>query len=69
MSKELNPANCCRIARGCIVSDKAVGNVAKRLGNRIKLTLKPASDIDSFVSRSKTADFLTWLESGEQQGL
>ena len=69
ISKELNPANFFRISRSCIVSDKAVGNVAKRLGNRIKLTLKPASNIDSFVSRSKTADFLTWLESGEQQGL
>ena len=69
ISKELNPANFFRISRSCIVSDKAVGNVAKRLGNRIKLTLKPASDIDSFVSRSKTADFLNWLESGEQQGL
>lgn len=69
ISKELNPAYFFRISRSCIVSDKAVGNVAKRLGNRIKLTLKPASDIDSFVSRSKTADFLTWLESGEQQGL
>ena len=69
ISKELNPANFFRISRCCIVADKAVGNVAKRLGNRIKLTLKPASDIDSFVSRSKTADFLTWLESGEQQSL
>ena len=69
ISKELNPANFFRISRSCIVADKAVGNVAKRLGNRIKLTLKPASDIDSFVSRSKTADFLTWLESGEQQNL
>ena len=65
--KELNPATFFRISRSCIVSDKSVGNVAKRLGNRIKLTLRPASDIDSFVSRSKTADFLTWLESGEQQ--
>lgn len=65
--KELNPSIFFRISRSCIVSDKSVGNVAKRLGNRIKLTLKPASDIDSFVSRSKTADFLTWLESGEQQ--
>lgn len=69
ISKELNPAHFFRISRSCIVADKAVGNVAKRLGNRIKLTLKPASDIDSFVSRSKTSDFLLWLESGEQQGL
>ena len=69
ISKELNPSHFFRISRSCIVADKAVGNVAKRLGNRIKLTLKPVSDIDSFVSRSKTADFLTWLESGEQQGL
>ena len=69
ISKELNPANFFRISRSCIVADKAVGNVAKRLGNRIKLTLKPSSDIDTFVSRSKTADFLTWLESGEQQSV
>lgn len=69
ISRELNPANFFRISRSCIVADKAIGNVAKRLGNRIKLTLKPASDIDSFVSRSKTADFLAWLESGEQQGM
>ena len=67
ISKELNPSHFFRISRSCIVSDKAVGNVAKRLGNRIKLTLRPASNIDSFVSRSKTADFLLWLESGEQQ--
>ncbi|MBQ5844572.1 MAG: response regulator transcription factor [Alistipes sp.] len=69
ISKELNPAHFFRISRSCIVADKAVGNVAKRLGNRIKLTLRPASNIDTFVSRSKTADFLAWLESGEQQGL
>jgi DNA-binding LytR/AlgR family response regulator len=69
ISKELNPAIFFRISRSCIVADKAVGNVAKRLGNRIKLSLKPASDIDSFVSRSKTSDFLAWLENGEQNGL
>lgn len=66
ITKELNPATFFRISRSCIVSDRAVGNVAKRLGNRIKLTLKPSSDIDTFVSRSKTADFLLWLEHGEQ---
>ena len=66
VSKELDPAHFFRISRSCIVADSSIGNVAKRLGNRIKLTLKPASDIDSFVSRSKTADFLTWLEHGEQ---
>ncbi len=65
ISKELDTARFFRISRSCIVSDKAVGNVAKRLGNRIKLTLNPASNIDSFVSRSKTADFLIWLEHGE----
>lgn len=65
ISKELDTARFFRISRSCIVSDKAVGNVAKRLGNRIKLTLNPPSTIDSFVSRSKTADFLIWLEHGE----
>lgn len=65
ISKELDTSRFFRISRSCIVSDKAVGNVAKRLGNRIKLTLNPPSTIDSFVSRSKTADFLIWLEHGE----
>jgi DNA-binding LytR/AlgR family response regulator len=65
ISRELDPTRFFRISRSCIVADSAIGNVAKRLGNRIKLSLKPSSDVDSFVSRSKTADFLAWLESGK----
>lgn len=66
VSKELDPSRFFRISRSCIVADSSIGNVAKRLGNRIKLTLKPTSNIDTFVSRSKTADFLSWLEHGNQ---
>ena len=66
VSKELDPSRFFRISRSCIVADSSIGNVAKRLGNRIKLTLKPTSNIDTFVSRSKTADFLAWLEHGNQ---
>lgn len=60
--KELDPTRFFRISRSCIVSSKSVGQVVKKLGNRLKLTLKPASNIDSFVSRAKTADFMEWLE-------
>lgn len=67
ISRDMDPARFFRISRSCIVADSAIGTVAKRLGNRIKLSLKPSSDIDSFVSRSKTADFLVWLESGKQE--
>jgi DNA-binding LytR/AlgR family response regulator len=66
VSKELDPSRFFRISRSCIVADSSIGNVAKRLGNRIKLMLKPTSNIDTFVSRSKTADFLAWLEHGNQ---
>ena len=62
--KELDPTRFFRISRSCIVSSKSVGQVVKKLGNRLKLTLKPASNIDSFVSRAKTADFMEWLEKG-----
>lgn len=65
ITRELDPTRFFRISRSCIVADSAIGNVAKRLGNRIKLSLKPSSDVDSFVSRSKTSDFLAWLESGK----
>lgn len=67
ISRDLDPSRFFRISRSCIVADSAIGSVAKRLGNRIKLSLKPSSNIDTFVSRSKTADFLVWLESGTQE--
>ncbi len=62
--EELDPSHFFRISRSCIVSNSGIGSVAKKLGNRIKLALKPTSEIDSFVSRSKTAEFLVWLERG-----
>lgn len=62
VSKDLNPARFFRISRSCIVSSVSIGQVVKKMGNRLKLTLKPASNIDSFVSRAKTADFMEWLE-------
>lgn len=62
VSKDLNPARFFRISRSCIVSSASVGQVVKKMGNRLKLSLKPASNIDSFVSRAKTADFMEWLE-------
>jgi DNA-binding LytR/AlgR family response regulator len=62
VSKDLNPARFFRISRSCIVSSVSIGQVVKKMGNRLKLSLKPASNIDSFVSRAKTADFMEWLE-------
>lgn len=62
--EEMDPARFFRISRSCIISGAGIGSVAKRLGNRLKLKLKPESDIDSFVSRAKTAEFIAWLENG-----
>lgn len=62
--EEMDPARFFRISRSCIISSAGIGSVAKRLGNRLKLKLKPENDIDSFVSRAKTAEFIAWLETG-----
>lgn len=62
--EEMDPTRFFRISRSCIISNTGIGSVAKRLGNRLKLKLKPESGIDSFVSRAKTAEFIDWLENG-----
>lgn len=64
LCEEVDPARFFRISRSCIISNAGIGSVAKRLGNRLKLKLKPEKGIDSFVSRAKTAEFIAWLENG-----
>ena len=58
----LNPHLFFRISRSYIVSINAIENITKYLGTRLKLQLNPPTEADVVVSRSRTSDFLEWLE-------
>jgi len=64
---ELDPSRFFRISRGGIVSKEAVGSVSKLLGGRLRLTLActvhNSYSPDLTVSRSRSDDFLSWLDS------
>ena len=58
----LDPKLFFRVSRSCIVSINSIENISKHLGTRLKLQLSPHSDDDIVVSRSRTSDFLDWLD-------
>ena len=58
----LDPSLFFRISRSCIVSITAIDSISKHLGTRLKLQLIPRSEEDVIVSRSRTSDFLEWLD-------
>lgn len=62
LSEELSPADFFRISRNCTVSIRAIAGISKHPSNRLKVNLIPKPDFDAFVSRSRTTDFMTWLE-------
>ena len=59
----LDPKIFYRISRSYIVSINAIENITKHLGTRLKLQLNPPTDADVVVSRSRTSDFLEWLDN------
>jgi DNA-binding LytR/AlgR family response regulator len=59
----LDPKLFFRISRSCIVSINAIENISKHLGTRLKLQLNPRSEEEMVVSRSRTSDFLEWLDN------
>ena len=59
----LDPKLFFRVSRSCIVSINAIENISKHLGTRLKLQLNPRTEEDVVVSRSRTSDFLVWLDS------
>lgn len=59
----LDPTLFFRISRSCIVSISAIDSISKHLGTRLKLQLNPRSEEDVIVSRSRTSDFLEWLDN------
>ena len=61
-SEQLDPRLFFRLSRHCTASIGAIAGITKHLSNRLKVTLEPKPDFEVFVSRSRTADFLDWLE-------
>lgn len=59
----LDPKLFFRISRSYIVSINSIENISKYLGTRLKLQLTPRSEDDVVVSRSRTSDFLEWLDN------
>ena len=60
--EDLNPAMFFRISRSCIISMKAIRNIVKQPGGRLRITAQPDSDQEMNVSRSRVDDFLKWIE-------
>ena len=62
IADELDPEYFFRISRGCIVSMKAIDTIVKQTGGRLRLVVHPGPSFEMTVSRSRTDDFLKWLE-------
>lgn len=62
ISAELDPASFFRISRSCIISMGAVESIVRQGGGRLKVRSTLPSRIDTTVSRSRTDDFLKWIE-------
>lgn len=59
----LDPKLFFRVSRSCIVSINSIENISKHLGTRLKLQLNPRAEEEVVVSRSRTSDFLEWLDN------
>lgn len=62
VSEALDPQRFFRISRNCTVAVEAITAISKHPSNRLKVTLQPKPDFEVFVSRSRTNDFVAWLE-------
>lgn len=62
VSEQVDPQQFFRISRNCTVSLHSIKDISKHFSNRLKLHLAPKPEFDVFVSRSRTADFMMWLE-------
>lgn len=59
---ELNPKKFFKISRSCIISIEAISSIIKQPGGRLKIVPLPDCSFDMTVSRSKSEEFLTWIE-------
>lgn len=58
----LDPGEFFRVSRACIATVSSIKSVMKHLGGRLKVVLEPPVGEELFVSRSRTQQFLNWLE-------
>lgn len=63
LSSQLSPSRFFRISRGCIIASSAVQSIIKLQGGRLKINAVPRSGPEILVSRSRSDDFLQWLEN------
>ncbi|MCM1152006.1 MAG: LytTR family DNA-binding domain-containing protein [Alistipes sp.] len=61
-SEQVDPRRFFRLSRNCTVAIDAIAGISKHLSNRLKVSLEPRPDFEVFVSRSRTSDFMDWLE-------
>ena len=66
VSEQVDPKRFFRISRNCTVAIDAITDISRHITNRLKLQLNPPAESDIFVSRSKTNDFLDWLEGSNK---
>lgn len=61
LEEMLDPEKYFRISRSFYVSVNSIDQIHDYFGNRLMLTLKPAVDKESIVSREKVTDFKKWM--------
>ena len=62
VSEQVSPNDFFRISRNCTVAIRSIAGISKHTSGRLKVQLEPRPTFEVFVSRSRTADFLQWLE-------
>lgn len=62
VSESVDPKIFFRLSRNCVASIRAIGNITRHLGSRLKVTLRPKADFEVFVSRVRINEFMNWLE-------
>jgi DNA-binding LytR/AlgR family response regulator len=61
----LNPKQFFRINRQFIINLKAITEMVSYSKSRVKIKLKPATDLDTIVSAERSSDFKNWLAGGK----
>ena len=63
IESQLNPDKFYRINRKQIIALSSINTIKSYFNNRLTLTLTPKLEENSIVSRTKSKDFKTWLDS------
>lgn len=62
LSSQLDPGGFFRVSRSCIIASSAIKSIIKLQGGRLKINPRPENSSEILVSRSRSDDFLNWLE-------